>query len=612
MCGIVGYSGERDSVPYLVNGLKRLEYRGYDSAGVAIKTDEGIKVVCAVGKVAALEEEISKDKPAGTIGIAHTRWATHGKPTCANAHPHTDCSGSIAVVHNGIMENYLEYKEKLTAKGHKFLSDTDTEVIAHLLEEILGDVQGDYEQALLKGVQELGSKLEGTYGLAIVWDKLPDVVMGIRKKSPLIAGIGEGENFLGSDISAFIEHTNKVIYINDGDIVVLKKDSVTLYDNDLQVKEVEIKELNVSSESVGKGEYKHYMRKEIYEQPLAIRNTIASVFSDINTAFGISADELKNIQNIMLIGCGTAYHATMVAKYWFEEFANIPTQAELASEYKYRKAAMPKDTLAVFVSQSGETADTVAALEKAQAAGFKSVAICNVESSTIARECDYTFTTKCGPEISVASTKAFTSQISALFALSVLVARAKGAIDEAAEHKLLQELNSIPVAVEDALLQEDTIVDISRKYYQSDRFIFLGRNANYPLALEGALKLKEISYINAEGFAAGEIKHGPIALVDEGMPVVSIMPADNLFDKMYNACEEVHARGARIIAITDTEGAKKLNKDYEDVIVLKQTPSYLFPLVNAVALQLLAYHVADMNDREIDQPRNLAKSVTVE
>ncbi len=612
MCGIVGYTGYKNSVECLIGGLKKLEYRGYDSAGVAIKSDTGIEVIRSVGKVAALEQEIKKTNPNGLIGIAHTRWATHGKPTCSNAHPHTDCKGSIAVVHNGIVENYLGFKEQLLEKGHKFVSDTDTEVIAHLLEDMLADVTSDYEQELVNAVCKLYNSIEGSYALAIVWDKLPDVVVGVRQKSPLIAGVGDGENFLGSDASAFIEYTNKAIYIDNGDILVLKKDDIKIYDCKSNIKPYEVVELNMSSENVGKGEFEHYMRKEIYEQPEAIRNTISSVFSDINNVFGIGVDELKDIKNIMLIGCGTAYYATMVAKYWFEEFANIPTQAELASEYKYRKVAMPDDTLAVFVSQSGETADTVAALEKAQQAGFKSVAICNVEGSTIARTCNYTFYTKCGPEISVASTKAFTSQISALFALSVLVARSKGVIDEAKQNQLLQELNTVPMAVEDALQQEEVIKQIANKFHKCDRFIFLGRNVNYPLALEGALKLKEISYINAEGFAAGEIKHGPIALVDEGMPVVSIMPHDKLYDKMFNACEEVYARGASIIAITDKIGAENLSDEYNSVVVLKDTPSYLFPLVNAVALQLFAYHVANYNGREIDQPRNLAKSVTVE
>ncbi len=612
MCGILGYTGNKSSLEILISGLKALEYRGYDSAGLAVEEVDGIKIVKSVGKVSVLEEAASNYILKGTTGIAHTRWATHGKPTTFNSHPHTDCTGDIIVVHNGIIENYQLLKEHLILNGHTFKSETDTEVISHLLEEELKEVTNDYEYNFLQAVSKVTKKLEGSYSIGVLWNKAPDMIIGSRVKSPLVCGAGESESFLGSDVSAFNQWTRQAIYLDDYDIVVLKGNEIKLYDNELHEKYYNIVELEHGAEHSGKNGYEHYMLKEINEQPFTVRSTIESVLSNINTAFGITQEELKNIRNIMMIGCGTAYHATMVAKYWMEEFCNIPCQAEYASEYKYRKAAIPDETLAVFVSQSGETADTVSALEKARASGFKTVSICNVFGSTLARMSNHTFYTKCGSEISVASTKAFTAQLAALYSLAVLIAQSTGNITNHQKDNLLNQLAKLPVAFEIAVSEDSNISKLAEKYYQQKTFVFLGRNVNYPIALEGALKLKEITYLQAEGFPAGEIKHGPIALINEDMPVISIMPADALFDKMVNACEEVMARGARVLAITDEKGFKMLENRVEDVIVLPNVAEYLFPFLSVTALQLFAYHIAKLNNREIDQPRNLAKSVTVE
>ena len=612
MCGIVCYTGNKESAPILIKGLKALEYRGYDSAGLATEESNSLKVVKSVGKVAALEDSCLKENLKGITGIAHTRWATHGKPTELNSHPHTDCSGDIVVVHNGIVENFQILKDELLKNNHTFKSETDTEVIAHLFEEELKNIDENFEEEFLKATVTVTNKLEGSYAIGVIWKKAPGVIIGSRIKSPLVAGIGEEENFLGSDVSAFTEWTKKAVYLNDYDIVVLKKDSIKIYDRKLHEQYFNIIELEVSSDNSGKNGFDHYMLKEINEQPITLRNTIEAVMKDINTAFGITKEDLKDIKNIMMIGCGTAYHATLVAKYWIEEFCNIPAQAEYASEYKYRKVAMPDETLAIFVSQSGETADTVSALEKAKAAGFKTISICNVYQSTLARLSDHVFYTKCGNEISVASTKAFTAQLAALFSLSVLIADATDNIKDNKKNELLSSLTKLPLAIENLLSDTTKIQELANKYHKDQTFIFLGRNTNYPIALEGALKLKEITYVQAEGFPAGEIKHGPIALIKNNMPVISIMPNDSLFEKMFNASEEVMARGADVIAVTDLNGEKLIQNKIDNKIILPVIEDYLFPFISVVALQLFAYHIAKLNDREIDQPRNLAKSVTVE
>ncbi len=612
MCGIVGYIGINNSVDYLLNGLKSLEYRGYDSAGLALIENNHINLVKTVGKVQALESKLSDLSISSTIGIAHTRWATHGKPTDENSHPHLDCKKEIAIVHNGIIENYLTLKKELIDKGHIFKSETDTEVIAHLLEEELSNITDNYEENLIKSINIINKKLKGSYALNIIWSKAPNIIVGTRIKAPLLIGAKDDCNFFASDISAFIKYTDQVIYLDDYDVAVLKKDDIKLFDANNNEKYFNKVTVDKNVNEATKNGLEHFMLKEIREQPHTVMSTIESILENIDNAFGIDLMEIKNVKNVLLIGCGTAYHAALVAKYWIEEFAGVPTQAELASEYKYRTIAQTDETLAVFISQSGETADTVAALEKAKTSGFKTVAICNVYSSTISRIADYTFFTKCGSEISVASTKAFTAQLASLFALSVLIGKANNSLKDKDVIKLLKELSLIPKSIENIIDNEKSIEDIAKKYYTEKSYLFLGRNVNYPIALEAALKLKEITYFQAEGFAAGEIKHGPIAMIEENTPVFSIMGYDSVYDKMLNASQEVIARGANVIAITDKEGDKHMIADITDRIVLDNTPQYLSPILNIVALQLFAYYVAKLNGREIDQPRNLAKSVTVE
>lgn len=612
MCGIVGYIGNNSSVDYLLNGLKSLEYRGYDSAGIALIENNYIKLIKTVGKVQALEDKLSDLSISSTIGIAHTRWATHGKPTDENSHPHLDCKKEIAIVHNGIIENYLTLKKELIEKGHIFKSETDTEVIAHLLEVELSDITDNYEENLIKSVNIINKKLKGSYALNIIWSKTPNIIIGTRIKAPLLIGVQDDCNFFASDISAFIKYTDQVIYLDDYDVAVLKKDTVKLFDPNNNEKYFNKVTVDKTINEATKNGLEHFMLKEIREQPHTVMSTIESILENIDNAFGIDLMDIKNVKNVLLIGCGTAYHAALVAKYWIEEFAGVPTQAELASEYKYRKIAQTDETLAVFISQSGETADTVAALEKAKTSGFKTVAICNVYSSTISRIADYTFFTKCGPEISVASTKAFTAQLASLFALAILIGKANKSLEDKDVIKLLRELSLIPKSIENIINDEKSIEDIAKKYYKEKSYIFLGRNVNYPIALEAALKLKEITYFQAEGFAAGEIKHGPIAMIEENTPVFSIMGYDSVYDKMLNASQEVIARGANVIAITDKSGNEHMIADIVDRIVIDDTPQYLSPILNIVALQLFAYHVAKLNGREIDQPRNLAKSVTVE
>ena len=612
MCGIVGYIGNNNSVDYLLNGLKSLEYRGYDSAGLALIENNRINLIKSVGKVQALEDKLSNLSTSSTIGIAHTRWATHGKPTDENSHPHLDCKKEIAIVHNGIIENYLTLKKELIEKGHIFKSETDTEVIVHLLEEELSNITNNYEENLIKSVNIINKKLKGSYALNIIWSKTPDIIIGTRIKAPLLIGAYDDCNFFASDISAFIKYTDQVIYLDDYDVAVLKKDSIKLYDANNNEKYFNKITVDKNVNEATKNGLEHFMLKEIREQPHTVMATIESILENIDNAFGINLMDIKSVKNVLLIGCGTAYHAALVAKYWIEEFAGVPTQAELASEYKYRKIAQTDETLAVFISQSGETADTVAALEKAKLSGFKTVAICNVYSSTISRIADYTFFTKCGPEISVASTKAFTAQLASLFALSILIGKANKSLDDKDVIKLIRELSLIPKSIENIINDEKSIEGIAKKYYTEKSYIFLGRNVNYPIALEAALKLKEITYFQAEGFAAGEIKHGPIAMIEENTPVFSIMGYDSVYDKMLNASQEVIARGANVIAITDQEGDQHMIADIVDRIVIDNTPQYLSPILNIVALQLFAYHVAKLNGREIDQPRNLAKSVTVE
>lgn len=613
MCGIIGYVGPKNSVPFLIDGLKKLEYRGYDSAGIAVLNDGKITRVRAVGKVAELEKAALLANPKGSCGLGHTRWATHGKPSEENSHPHTDCSGELVVVHNGIIENFLTLREKLEGLGHRFKSETDTEVIAHLIEENLKNVRGKTDQErLIRAVQKTNSEIAGAYAYGVLWAKTPDLLVGVKNQSPLVVGVGAGENFLASDVPAFLKHTNKVLFPEDGEMALLTPQGVTLLGADGREKKPKITKISWDQKTAEKGGYAHFMLKEIYDQPQAIEDTLRTAQADFGRILGLKAADIRKIKNMHIVACGTAYHAALAGKYYLETFAGIPVSVELASEYKYRTIAPSKDTLAVAVSQSGETADTIGAVKKAHELGFKTLAICNVLGSTLTRVCDSVFYTHCGPEISVASTKAFTSQITSLYALSIFLGKANGHISQSAFEKLYKELLTLPKAMAEAVKIEYDVRHITRKVYKASRYIFLGRNAHFPLALEGALKLKEISYTSAEGFAAGEIKHGPISIIEKGTPVVVLMPHDALFEKMLSACQECRARGAFVIAVTTAKGKAQAAEVSDRQIVVPSASELLQPALTVVALQFFAYWIAKRLGCDIDRPRNLAKSVTVE
>lgn len=613
MCGIIGYVGGNNSVPYIIDGLKRLEYRGYDSAGISILQGGKIETVRAVGKVTELEKAALLVNPKGTVGIGHTRWATHGKPSEENSHPHRDCSGEIVIVHNGIIENYLPLRDKLQSLGHCFKSETDTEVIAHLIEENLKHISADSaEEKLLKAVQKTNLEISGAFAYGVIWAKLPDLIIGVKNQSPMVVGIGKEENFLASDVPAFLKHTNKVLFLEDGEIALLRAKTVKLLDSNGREKKVKTVKIDWDQNTAEKGGYAHFMLKEIYDQPQAIEDTLRTAQSDFSRILGLDTDGIRKLQNIHIIACGTAYHAGLVGKYYIEQFAGIPVSVDLASEYKYRTVPHMPQTLAIAISQSGETADTIGAVRKAQSLGFRTLAVCNVLGATLTRVCDSTFYTHCGPEISVASTKAFTSQITSLYALAIFLGKANGNISQNAFEKLYKELLKLSKSMSDAVKDEYNVRHLTRKIYKADRFIFLGRNVHFPIALEGALKLKEVSYRSAEGFAAGEIKHGPISVIDKGTPVVVVMPKDSLFDKMLSACQECRARGAFVIAITTQDGEADALKVADKAILVPKASEYLQPVISIVPLQFLAYWVAKRLGCDIDQPRNLAKSVTVE
>ena len=599
MCGIVAYAGGREGNKIILEGLKKLEYRGYDSAGMAYETGRDIEIIKAVGKVKNLEELAIKNKVSSRCLIGHTRWATHGKPSYDNAHPHAGKTSAVALVHNGIIENYLELKQKLVAKGHKFKSQTDSEVAAHLIEDFFVKTK-NFETAFRAAV----SQLKGAYAIVAMCAAEPGVLMAAKKQSPLVLGLGKGEYFLASDVPAFLEHTKKVIFLEDGDIAKITKDSYKIINAHQRAQKRKITTINWSAAGAQKGGYKHFMLKEIFDQPQAVEDTLLTLPRDIKKSFNISPSQAKKIKGIYLVACGTAYHAALTAKYWLEHFAKLPVEVETASEFKYRDVNFQKDWLFMAVSQSGETADTLAALLNAKKAGLKTLSICNVLGSTITRESDFTVYTHCGPEISVASTKAFTSQLAALYALAINLAEARGAISKKEAADLYRELMRLPALLTQVLKTQEQVKKIARGESKKTSFIFLGRNACYPLALEGALKLKEISYLHAEGFAGGEIKHGPIAVITEGTPVIALAPGGRLHEKMLSSAQEVAARGAKLITIT--------NEAAPGAIVLPRTGEYLFPVLAALPLQFFAYYIADFNGREIDRPRNLAKSVTVE
>jgi len=610
MCGIVGAVAERNITAILVEGLKRLEYRGYDSAGVAIfSNDEKLERLRRPGKVSELELALGETPLVGRLGIAHTRWATHGAPCERNAHPHF--SGDLAVVHNGIIENHEALREQLTALGYVFTSDTDTEVIAHLLNHKLKDLP-DLTVALKATVKEL----HGAYGLSVISAKQPDRLVAARSGSPLVIGLGLGENFLASDQLALRQVTDRFMYLEEGDIAEIRRDSVQIWDIDGKVVERESVQYRDGAEAADKGEFRHYMLKEIHEQPSVVQRTLEGRLSQnqvLVQAFGPQAAELfAKVRNVQIVACGTSYHAGMVARYWLEELAGIPCQVEVASEFRYRKVVVQPDTLFVTISQSGETADTLAALRNAKELGFlASLAICNVGISSLVRESDLTLLTQAGREIGVASTKAFTTQLVGLLLLTLSLGQVRGTLASGVEATLVEELRRLPTRLGEALAMDGTVEKIAELFAEKNHTLFLGRGAQFPVAMEGALKLKEISYIHAEAYPAGELKHGPLALVDNDMPVVTVAPNNELLEKLKSNLQEVRARGGELIVFAD-EKAGMTNGEGTHVVQMPHIHDILSPILYTIPLQLLSYYVAVLKGTDVDQPRNLAKSVTVE
>jgi glucosamine--fructose-6-phosphate aminotransferase (isomerizing) len=610
MCGIVGAVAERNITAILLEGLKRLEYRGYDSAGVAVYTnDEKLERMRRPGKVSELELALEKEPLVGRLGIAHTRWATHGAPCERNAHPHF--SGDLAVVHNGIIENHEALRAQLKALGYVFTSDTDTEVIAHLLNHKLKDLP-DLTVALKATVKEL----HGAYGLAVISAKQPDRLVAARSGSPLVIGLGMGENFLASDQLALRQVTDRFMYLEEGDIADIRRDSVQIWDVNGQVVERESVQYRDGAEAADKGEFRHFMLKEIHEQPAVVQRTLEGRLSPngvLVQAFGPQAAELfAKVRNVQIVACGTSYHAGMVARYWLEELAGIPCQVEVASEFRYRKVVVQPDTLFVTISQSGETADTLAALRNAKELGFlASLAICNVGISSLVRESDLTLLTQAGREIGVASTKAFTTQLVGLLLLTLSLGQVRGTLGEGVEATLVEELRRLPTRLGEALAMDSTVEKIAELFAEKNHTLFLGRGAQFPVAMEGALKLKEISYIHAEAYPAGELKHGPLALVDNDMPVVTVAPNNELLEKLKSNLQEVRARGGELIVFAD-EKAGMTNGEGTHVVHMPHIHDILSPILYTIPLQLLSYYVAVLKGTDVDQPRNLAKSVTVE
>ncbi|MBJ9422486.1 glutamine--fructose-6-phosphate transaminase (isomerizing) [Acinetobacter seifertii] len=612
MCGIVGGVAERCVTEILIEGLKRLEYRGYDSAGVAVLNNEEVLRERRVGKVINLADAVAEHQLTGVVGIAHTRWATHGKPTENNAHPHM--SGKVAVVHNGIIENYQELKDDLQALGYVFTSQTDTEVVAHLVAEALKSTD-----SLLEAVQSVVPQLKGAYALGIIHSDYPDELITVREGSPLVIGVGIGENFISSDQLALLPVTNRFMYLEEGDIARLTRTSIEVFANGQPV-ERPVKELDATVSNASKGEYKHYMLKEIYEQPEAIKQTISQALdgNSLREDFLQNAEaDFSKVQSVQIIACGTSYHSGMIAKYWFEQLIGVPCQVEIASEFRYRSPVIVENTLYVCISQSGETADTLAALRetqkraKANKLSIQTLTICNVATSSMVRETDHHLLTLAGPEIGVASTKAFTTQLAALMLLVLKIGQVKQRISNVMIEEIARELWHSPKVILDTLKNNDEILRLSELFVEKQHCLFLGRGTHYPIALEGALKLKEISYIHAEGYAAGELKHGPLALVDTEMPIVILAPNDEMLDKLKSNMEEVQARGGELFVFAD-ENSGVVEKDRQHVVQIPAVNEWLAPIIYSVPVQLLSYHVAVLRGTDVDQPRNLAKSVTVE
>ena len=607
MCGIIGIVGRGQAAPLLLDGLRRLEYRGYDSAGVATLVNGGIERRRAEGKLVNLATRLDDEPLSGTIGIGHTRWATHGAPTEDNAHPHA--TERVAVVHNGIIENFNALREELEGLGHSFASETDTEIVAHLITRYLDDQMPPRE-----AVAQALKRLEGAFALAIIFAGEHDLMIGARRGSPLAVGYGDGEMFLGSDALALAIMTDRICYLEEGDWVEITGEGARIHDEQDRVVKRKVQQTALSGALIGKDGYRHFMLKEIYEQPQVVGDTMTAFIHP--TTGHISLPDLPfdiaAVTKITIVACGTAYYAGMVAKYWLEELAGLPVDVDVASEFRYRRAPVDAGAVTLVISQSGETFDTLAAMRHMQTQGQKAIAVVNSPESTIAREADVVLPTLAGPEIGVASTKAFTTQLTVLACLAVAAARARGTIDQATEARLAGALREVPARAVDVLAHDETLQDVAHEVAEARDVLYLGRGTGFPIALEGALKLKEISYIHAEGYAAGEMKHGPIALIDEGVPVIVIAPRDHVFDKTASNVEEVKARGGRVIVLSDRAGADQLGRGTMAAFGLPEVDPFVAPILYAIPVQLLAYHTAVLKGTDVDQPRNLAKSVTVE
>ncbi len=609
MCGIVGYIGDKSAVPILMEGLQKLEYRGYDSAGVAVYTKESIEVRKYKGRLSVLEEHLKKETLDGSLGIGHTRWATHGEPSDMNSHPHTNCSGDIAVVHNGIIENYMSIKSMLMEKGYTFRSETDTEVLAHYVDYF-------YKDDLLEAVTKVLEKIRGSYAFAVISRREPDKIICVRKENPLIVGIGNGENFIASDIPAILNHTRRIYLLNENELAVIEKDRISFFDESGKEVGKEVFEVNWDIAAAEKGGFEHFMIKEIHEQPKAVKDTMTSrVLPD---SAGIKLDdikltkeELQNFNKIYMVACGTAYHACMVGKYVIEKLARVPVEVEIASEFRYRDPIVDEKTLTIIVSQSGETLDTLAALKEARRKGSRILSIVNVVGSSIARESHDVLYTWAGPEIAVASTKAYTTQLIAIYIIALYMAKLKGTLKDGEIESIKDEMRRLPELVEETLKYKSTIQKFATHNSNARDIFYLGRGIDYAVALEGSLKLKEISYIHSEAYAAGELKHGTIALIEKGTIVMAVLTQDELYEKMVSNVKEVKARGAFVFAIAK-EGNTEVEKVADYTLYIPKVSDILAPVVAVMPLQLLAYYMAVEKGCDVDKPRNLAKSVTVE
>jgi len=609
MCGIIGYIGLKEAVPVLMSGLKKLEYRGYDSAGIAVLKGNKIQIKKCKGKVAKLEKLLEKDTPKGNLGLGHTRWATHGKPNNINAHPHNGCNSEVVVVHNGIIENYMPLRERLISEGHKFTSETDTEVLPHL-------IKSNYQDDLTLAVKESIKEIEGSYAIGVISTRDPGKVIAIRCGSPLIIGIGEGEMFLASDIPALLSYTNRVIFLEEKEIATITKDGVEIIDSEGKILQKKVINIDWDEEMTEKSGYKHFMLKEIFQETMVIRNNLEDRINLSTKTLefkdpSLPLDKIRKMERIFILACGSSYYTALAGKYIFEELTGIPVEVDYSSEFRYRKILLGKKDLAILISQSGETADTIAALRACREAGSYILALTNVMGSTISREADSVMYIKAGLEIGVATTKAFVGQLMCLYILSLYFAQVRETLDSSEISKIISELIKIPQLVEISLLKDPEIVKLSEEFYKYHNFLYLGREINYPIALEGALKLKEISYIHAEGYPAGEMKHGPIALLDKTFPVVVIVPQDKVYTKVINNIKEVKARDTLVLAIA-TEGDEEIIDIVDRVFYIPKTLDILYPILSVIPLQLFAYHIADRLGCDVDKPRNLAKSVTVE